>query len=76
MIKSRAVLANCTTGRGPSGSCASHIRHARTSRNMRFSDIHKPAVRTHTSHISTTRSPLNDFANYVAILWTGVRDGI
>ena len=35
------VLANCTTGRGPSGSSASQIRQARTSRNMRFSDIQK-----------------------------------
>src|SRR5665213_291665 len=55
MIKSRAVLASCTMGRGPNGSSASQIRQARTSRKVRFSDIQKTLLRysqlSHTRHM-------------------------
>src|SRR6185437_9830320 len=46
-IKSRAVFASCTTGRGPNGSSASQIRQARTSRNRRFSDIKSLSKKRH-----------------------------
>jgi len=39
MIRSRAVFASCTTGRGPNGSSASQIRQARTSRTICVNDI-------------------------------------
>ena len=54
-IKRRAALANCTTGRGPSGSAASTIRQARTSRNMRFSDIQRLSAQINIAGIRTAR---------------------
>src|SRR5665213_3435338 len=41
MIKSRAVFASWITGRGPNGRSAEQIRQARTSRNIRVSDIQR-----------------------------------